>query len=100
MVKTRSEHWVTEPKISFGRVMAYGVSSWDMPDGHRLRREMTRRSAFNTIKEMERWARKYGLNVDKEKQAWLRLANSESPTRPEMGSSAALPGPAPSADAG
>lgn len=72
-MKTRSEHWVTEPKIIFGSVMAYGISQWDIPDGGRLRREMTRSTAFNSINEMIKWAKKYGIEVEREIARWKSL---------------------------
>lgn len=75
-MNTKSEHWVTEPKLHFGYVAAYGVSSWDMPDGHRLRREMRRSTLLRSIKEMERWAKRYKLNITQQKTAWLKLEST------------------------
>ena len=76
--KTNSEHWVTEPKFAFGEVVAFGVSSWDVRDGDRLRREMTRSTPFNSVKAMLRWAKKYGLNVDRQIVLWQKLVTPEA----------------------
>lgn len=37
----------------------YGASSWDMPDGNGLRREMRRSTELRSPAEIRRWARKY-----------------------------------------
>ena len=73
-MKSNSEHWVSEPKLHFGHIAAYGVSSWDMPDGHRLRREMSRSTILNSIKEMQRWAKKYNVNIERQTKVWLSMA--------------------------
>lgn len=75
-MNTNSEHWITEPKLHFGQVAAYGVSSWDMPDGHRLRREMRRSTLLRSVKEMEAWAKRYKLDITAQKAAWLKLEST------------------------
>lgn len=37
----------------------FGVSSWDMPDGDRLHREMIRSTRLHGAKEIVRWGRKW-----------------------------------------
>ena len=36
-------------------------STWDIPDGGRLRREMCRTTTYSDVKQAQRWARKYGV---------------------------------------
>jgi hypothetical protein len=37
----------------------FGYSTWDIPDGGRLRREMSRSTRLYTPKEILRWGRKW-----------------------------------------
>jgi len=75
-MKEKSEHWVGEPKFDLhgNYIYAFGTSSWDMPDGGRLRREMSRNTKFTSLKAMERWAKKYGVDVALQVAAWNKLA--------------------------
>lgn len=63
--------------MSFGEIAAYGVSAWDIKDGDRLRREMQRSTRFSSVKEMERWAKRYGIDASPMVYQWQKLATSE-----------------------
>lgn len=41
--------------------VAVCTSSWDMPDGGRLRRECSRSTHARTQAELRRWAKRYGI---------------------------------------
>ena len=71
-----AEHWITSPRIRFGEVIAYGVSSWDMPDGDRLRREMTRSTPLESLVALKRWAKRYHIDPTAEVDRWISLSES------------------------
>jgi len=74
-ISSRTDHWISTPKIMYGVVRAYGVSTWDMPDGPRLRREMSRSSTFEDLKHLKRWARKYKVDATRQIAEWEALEN-------------------------
>lgn len=74
----KSEHWVTEPRRASGVVSAYGMSSWNVPGGGRLRREMRRSTWLPSVKHMLRWARKYGLDVTTHVERWKMVEEDKA----------------------
>jgi hypothetical protein len=88
-VNPHTDHWVSTPRRGYGSVIAYGVSSWDMPDGARLRREMSRSTLLDSIKAMKKWARRYKLDVTRQIAEWDQLEarlKAEALHRAVMGS--------------
>ena len=71
-----AEHYITNPRIRFGEVVAYGVSSWDMPDGDRLRREMSRSTPLESLGALKRWAKRYNIDPAAEVDQWISLSDS------------------------
>lgn len=74
-INPRTEHWVSEPRLNVhtGEITARGVSSWDMPDGARLRREMSRSTILEDMKAMLKWARRYKVDVTRQIAKWHEL---------------------------
>jgi len=64
MTTSSAEHWFTlkmEHDYNLGAQVpvVYGNSSWDMPDGNRLRREMRRSTRMEDVKHVRRWAKRF-----------------------------------------
>lgn len=62
----------------------YGCSLWDMPDGHRLRREMQRKTLLQSPAEVRRWGKQWADISEKDiDQAVTHLspANLPCPSR-------------------
>lgn len=62
----RNEHYITLRHRYVHETQSYRpewscVSTWDMPDGPRLRREMYRVTYYSNVKDAQRWARKYDV---------------------------------------
>lgn len=53
-----SEHWLALRQFA-GAPIVFGISQWDMPDGHRLRREMRRSTSLSSESAIRRWAKRY-----------------------------------------
>lgn len=58
-VSPNSDHWVTCKLRYDGQREWTLVSSWNIPDGGRLVREMRRSSYTTDVQHAQRWARKY-----------------------------------------
>lgn len=63
-----------------GANRVYGISTWDIPDGSRLRREMQISTRLESVAAIKRWARKYkDVPADDVKAATDHLNQSLNP---------------------